>query len=363
MKRVSIDLSVLNTRFPTGISRYTALVAQELLGLENKDIEWFSTGNIESPIGKNIGTNQHLPYEFPIHDLEETSRQLSSILEIAGVDAHFSPYYPLPALGNYSSFLTIFDLLPLKNPEWFSNQNVRNYFNGPLRKSAERASHIFAISESTRQDVHEVFGIPLDRITAIHLAATLSPSKTGAKTRLIEAPYLLCVGTLEPRKNLERTLLAYEQLIEQNPDLPHRLVLVGTYGWKSGDLMKRIERLGDRILFMGYLSDEDLATCYLHADGLIYASLAEGFGLPILEAFECGVPVVTSDSSSMPEVGGDLVFYCEPTSIESISTAINKLLNYGNNKPFQQKMKKWAEKFTWKKTAEKTLEIICAAWE
>ena len=365
-KRCSIDLSVLNTRFPTGVSRYTALVAKELLLFSQDTIDWFTTGTIDPLLdeiqlrGGSFRSNGHLPFEFSVHDLEQTSKQLFAILEIEEVDAHFSPYYPYLAQARYPYFLTIFDLLPLRHPEWFSNEKVRSFFDGPMRQSATQAAHIFTISEATRQDIHEIFGIPLDRITVTHLAPTIAPSTMGAKTPLIPEPYFLCVGTLEPRKNLERTVMAFEQFIGEHPDSEHRLMLVGAYGWKSGSLLRRVEQLGNRVCMMGYLSDQQLATCYLHADAVLFASLAEGFGLPVIEAIECGVPVVTSRLSSMPEVGGDVAIYCDPLDVESICDAIERSLDPAVRQRVKDLSTDHLAAFSWEKAASITFEKICA---
>ena len=365
-KCCSIDLSVLNTRFPTGVSRYTALVAKGLLLLSQDAIGWFTTGTIDPLLdeiqagGALCKSINHLPFEFPVHNLEETSKQLSAILEIEEIDAHFSPYYPYLAQTRYPCFLTIFDLLPLRHPEWFSNEKVRSFFDGPMRQSAGRTAHIFAISEATRQDIHEIYGIPLDRITVTHLAPTIAPSIMGAKTPLIPEPYFLCVGTLEPRKNLERTVMAFEQFVGEHPDSEHRLMLVGAYGWKSGSLLRRIEQLGHRVCMMGYLSDQQLATCYLHADTVLFASLAEGFGLPVIEAIECGVPVVTSRLSSMPEVGGDIAIYCNPLDAESICDAMERSLDPAVRQRVKDLTAAHLSSFSWEKTASITFEKICA---
>lgn len=353
----SIDLSVLNTRFPTGISRYTQKIVEGLLAIDQDETRWLTLGSMES-VGLPDRIEHHLAYELPLHNLDATSQKLSAILYLEGVSAHFSPYYPLPQRTEIPTFLTIFDLLPLKHPEWFPNEASRLFFDVPLRESAKRANHLFTISEATKTDLIEIYQVPPEKIIVTPLAPVIDPMSFPESGRPIDDPFFICVSTIEPRKNLERTLLAFQALLDQNPDLPHKLVIVGAYGWKSENLQKKAKPLGNRVIWTGYLSDSILASWYRNAEALIFVSLAEGFGIPILEAMSCGVPVLTSNCSSMPEVGGDAAVYCEPTSIQSILSSWKLLTNQELRNDLALKCRKRAKRFSWEKAALETFSVI-----
>ncbi len=356
----AIDLSVLNTRFPTGISRYTKRIAGALIGLPQNQLNWLTLGTSERFDSLGSQNCDHLPYEFPLHDLDAYQRESSAILAIEDVDLYFSTYYPLPDRINSPCFLTIFDLLPIKHPDWFPNRNSYRFFNGPLRNSARQASHIFAISEATKNDIRDLYEIDEEKITVTPLASILDTPSVESPERPLQEPYFLCVCTLEPRKNLERTLRAFERLLEANSNLPHRLMIVGAYGWKSQDLQSTFAKLGDRVCWAGYLSDSELSACYKHAEALVFVSLAEGFGLPLLEAMTYGTPVITSNCSSMPEVAGDAGLYCDPLDIDSIADAWSRILDNSIRESLSIQAVERAQQFNWKSTAQQTLSPMLA---
>jgi glycosyltransferase involved in cell wall biosynthesis len=168
------------------------------------------------------------------------------------------------------------------------------------------------------------------------------------------------VGTLEPRKNLPRVVRAYEKSMQQT-GLPHTLVLLGPEGWKTGELMRTIEEspLRDRIMRPGYAYDQELSFWYTMADILVYPSLDEGFGLPIVEAMSLGTPVVTSNRSCMPEVVGDAAVTVDPLSVESITEGMVTLLTDGERyEEIRQAGLGRARDFTWEEAARRHLRLF-----
>ena len=360
-KTCSLDLTPLNNRFPTGISRYTERITDSLDQLSSRDLLWLTSG-FHKPVFRNSNAT-HIAYEYTTHDLTKYQRDLSALLTIERPHAHFSPYYPLPDKFRRPTFLTIFDLLPLKNPEWFPGTRSKEFFEGPIRESAQRATGIFAISQATKVDIQELYGIPGDKIIVTPLAPVISNPALGSSPNNPPAqPFFLCIGTLEPRKNFGRILDAFKLLIGRRPELPHRLVVVGAYGWKSDQLANSFEHGGlkDRVTWTGYCSDSELAYYYREADALIFPSLAEGFGLPILEAMASGTPVITSNCSSMPEVGGKAALYCDPHDPESIAFSWESLLDSENGDRRQKLSRDHAKEFNWTKTGEITRDAILA---
>ncbi|HKZ34322.1 MAG TPA: glycosyltransferase family 1 protein, partial [Patescibacteria group bacterium] len=180
----------------------------------------------------------------------------------------------------------------------------------------------------------------------------------------VTPPFLLFVGTIQPRKNVMRLIQAFSKLASDYPSLS--LCLVGKKGWLSDDVYALPTQLGlsDRVKFLGHVKEEDLVALYNGAELLVFPSLFEGFGLPVVEAFACGLPVVTSSTSSLPEVGGDACVYVEPTSIEEIEGAIRRVLsNTMLRDELIRKGLKQAGTFSWEKAAKETLTVLERVYE
>jgi len=221
-------------------------------------------------------------------------------------DAYFGPAGALP-LGDVAcpSAITIHDLAIYRNAGWFpARQPLSTRFVVP--RSVLRADVVIAVSENTAQDVVDVFGIPRSRIDVVHhgVAPSFSPLSAedlaAARARLkLPERFILFVGTIEPRKNLE-TLLEAWAMMRDRPDL----VVVGAWGWNFESIRARMERMGPGLHHLGGLDPADLPAVYNLARVLAHPAWYEGFGLPPLEAMACGTPVVVSDRSSLPEVVG-----------------------------------------------------------
>lgn len=252
---------------------------------------------------------------------------------------------------------TIHDLTPLKFPEHQHPRTLAAYKQG-LRWVKEEAAVVITDSYSTKQDVIELLKIPEEKIQVIYLAApqdfhefrrrhenTRDLSIDLVKRKYgIEGEYILSVGTQEPRKNLERTIMAFKAL-----GLEKSLVIAGPYGW--GKKVQPVK--GVKVL--GFLPSFDLPPLYAGASCFVYPSLYEGFGLPVLEALAVGCPVVTSDRGSLKEVGGGAAVEVNPESVEAIAFGIKVALERG--KELSEKGIIQAQKFSWEETARQTLEV------
>jgi len=237
------------------------------------------------------------------------------------------------------------------------------FFEYFIKRRLGSASHILTISEFIRQEIIEEFKVPSEMVTAIPLAPDpmFSPCNKAdvqnikAKYNLPES-YLLFVGTLEPRKNINLLIDAMEKA---DSDIP--LVLVGWNGWGDKPWMDKVQKKGlaHRIVMTGYLPDEDLKEIYSGATALVYPSLYEGFGLPIVEAMACGCPVICSNAASMPEVAGDAGVLIDPYNSDELAEGIEKI---SNNTEFRQNLIKkglaQAASFKWEVTARETLELF-----
>jgi len=223
-----------------------------------------------------------------------------------------------------------------------------------LNKAKRLADLILTDAHSTKKDLVE-YGIDEKKIKVIHLAAASIFKPQTNKTKLnqtkanygLTRPYILSAATNEPRKNLKKLIKAYQAL-----KLKVDLVIVGKFGW--GDKLTQQKR----IKILGFVPDKDLADLYSGAKALAYPSLYEGFGLPVLEALSCGCPVITSNISSLPELGGQAAIYVNPHQTKSITRALRYVLSLSPSK--RQNLKKQslkqASKFSWDKTARLTLK-------
>ncbi|MFM8394069.1 MAG: glycosyltransferase family 4 protein, partial [Acidobacteriota bacterium] len=229
--------------------------------------------------------------------------------------------------------VTVHDLSLFRRSQTHEDDNVRR---GKRRipLMIRRASKIIAPSEWTRGEIIEHFGVEPERVRVIPEGARremrpLSDEEAAGVLRKhgIDRSYLLYVGTIEPRKNLPTLLRAYDELLRSTPHRP-QLVLCGGNGWKFDEVYQLVDelRLKEMVRFLGYVPDEDLPALYSAAECFLYPSVYEGFGLPPLEAMACGTPVITSNSSSLPEVVGEGGLMHAPEDYRSLTSGIARVL-------------------------------------
>lgn len=256
----------------------------------------------------------------------------------------------------------VHDLTTLLHPEYHTASNT--FLHRERFKRILRVDGILTNSEFTKKDLINHLGIKPETIFVTPLGADdrfrpMADSKITPVLRAfgIKKPYLLFVGTLEPRKNVEALIRAFNALKEKYW-IPHQLVLVGQKGWLYQDIMKAVEFSPFRgdILSLDYVPDSDIPALMSGADVFVYPSFYEGFGLPVLEAMQCGCPVITSNVSSLPEVGGDACLYVHPESSDELSEKIYEVIRDKSlQKTLSMKGAERAKQFSWKKCAQKTL--------
>lgn len=237
----------------------------------------------------------------------------------------------VPAITNTPTVVIVYDMASRKCPAsvTLKSKLVDTLF---LSSAIEKASAIVAISYATKRDLLAAYPRAAHKLSVVPPAADRSFRPTAANETIRRAyalpnQYVLAVGTIEPRKNYDRLLTAYQGL---DGDLRRRygLVIVGKAGWKCGRTISRIEQMQrtENVRYLRYVPDNDLSSLYSMASLFVYPSVFEGFGLPVLEAMQSGVPVVTSDRSSMPEIGGDAVAYCDPDDPGSIREELRRVM-------------------------------------
>ncbi len=250
------------------------------------------------------------------------------------IDLFHSPDFTLPPTRRGTrTLLTVHDLSFVRDPE-SAVPVLRAYLNQVVPRSVARADHVLADSAATRDDLIDLYGAAPEKISILYsgvnesfrpVQEAASLAAVRARYRLGDAPFILAVGTLQPRKNYARLIQAFAQL--DDPDLS--LVIAGGRGWLYEAIFAEVERLnlGQRVIFPGFVVDEDLPALYSAAAVLAYPSIYEGFGLPILEAFACGTPVVTSTASCLPEVAGDAALLVPPTDVAALAGALARAMH------------------------------------
>ena len=245
--------------------------------------------------------------------------------------------------------------------------SIKKYFmyRALLPRTIKSADKIIAISHHTKNDIIQHFKIPEDKIKVIHLAANKNYKPLqGDKINKIKqkydlnCPFILYVGGLAPNKNVKRLIQAFYKLKKQG--INHKLILTGVKRWKYKSIFETIEKLNLQkdVIFTGYVPDEDLPALYNAADLFVYPSLYEGFGLPPLEAMACGTPVITSNTSSLPEVVGDAGIMVNPYDVDELANKMYEVLtNDGLGEELSKKGLERAKLFSWKKCAEEHLKV------
>ena len=351
---------------------------------EHFKLENFKFLNENSQVSYAKFQNQILSF-FPYNSIpqkalkkffyEVNSKENNFQTEIIGTsNLYHSPYFPIPnqiqQSNSIKKLITIHDLIPIKYPQFFENKT--NNVVHQIIKSIQPDNYAVCVSEATKNDLLEISKLDESKVFVIPLAASKELfypvsnreiiNKTLQKFAIpVNQPYFLSISTLEPRKNIDAIIKSFADMILQENIPELNLVLVGTKGWDFEKIFEAIAispQIKERIIFTGYVPDEDLAALYSSAMLFVYMSFCEGFGLPPLEAMQCGTPVICSNTTSLPEVMGDAGILVAPTNYEEISAAMLKI--YHDDK-FREHLKQQsisrANLFSWQKFASETLEV------
>lgn len=373
----------------TGIGKYTLEIARRYCSEPRlSDIRFFNLGRwrsvheIQQLSDESSGGSSKSSSKITIFGTLRKS--LSNNGLVVNAYSRISPYFFKQKLKSYSkdyiyhspNFMlpqfdgkkvaTFHDLSILKYPEFHPRPRVR-FLHPEILKAAQNADHIITDSEGVRQEVIEFFAKSPEEVTAIPLASALtdgSPDPVLLDSflkchSLVKQNFFLFVSSIEPRKNINRILDAYESL---SPALrkQYPLVLTGSSGWKSEDILKRINLLSEsgQVRYLGYTSDLELKYLYCAAGTLVFPSIYEGFGLPIIEAQAMGVPVITSNISCMPETAGGAALFVDPYDVDAISGALEKvMLDEDLRNILKKEGLKNAGRFSWDETATRTLDV------
>ena len=274
------------------------------------------------------------------------------------IDLLFIPASALPIFHPNKTVVTIHDLAWKFYPESFTWFN-RNFLEYSTRFAVRKAKRIIAVSESTKRDLVKFYKILPDKISVIHHGYEVLPPILGKPDTRLPEKYVLFLSTLQPRKNLEGLIKAFVQLKKERPELPHKLVVVGKTGWKFEKILEAINRNANEVVYLNYVPDAERLAILKNSDLLALPSFYEGFGMQILEAFSLGLPVITSNISSMPEVAGSAAVYFDPHNTFEIKKALADVLSdMGLRENLIQRGKERLSAFSWEKCARETLQLF-----
>jgi glycosyltransferase involved in cell wall biosynthesis len=340
-----------------GDNRYTLFVSHENAVLFPED-----SSSCQKVFGPRIidNTNVRVLWEHMLLPWEIRRR---------GIDVLHSPTFVSPAFCGVPSVVTIpdmnFFLFPKKHPAL-----KRWYFHRLIPMAVRRAQKVIAISENTRRDVLGMLGLAADKVVTVYCGVNARFTSVRDEKHLtrirqeygLHSPFVLFLGMLQPMKNLVRLIRAFSEIVRRG--FPGLLVLAGRKGWGYAEAAAEVQTLslGERVIFTGPIPEEGLPGLLSAAEIFVYPSLYEGFGLPPLEAMACGVPVVTSNSSSLPEVVGDAGLMVDPLNVGELAAAMWRALTDGDLRArLRARGFERVRRFTWDETARGTLEVYRAA--
>jgi glycosyltransferase involved in cell wall biosynthesis len=281
------------------------------------------------------------------------------------IDIYHATDYLVPRLTRTPVVATLHDAIPLARPDW-ADPRLRKVKNHLLRTFAQSADLVIAISNAAIPELVDHYRIGRERIRVVPLGVDAAWFVDPGPERIarllaslrVQPGYFLNVGTLQPRKNLDALIDAYERL----PDAiraERQLIVVGKYGWAAEGLRNRLLALrdGGRIVWLEYVDRETLQALYYGAHGFVFPSLAEGFGLPVIEALACGLPIVASDLPALREVAGTQVRFVPPDRIDDIGEALQALHRAQPDTTAIESRRRHARTFTWSECARRTLDV------
>jgi len=378
--KIFIESSPLNYNL-TGVGQFTRYIIEALVDGDNSN-EYILFNLIEkTPTWRSvIGPKPNISYEtlFKSKAASFLYRAIRRFIYSPPIDLFFSSstknsifFFPnfvqWPLLGkNTKPIIVIHDLGFIYHPQ-YCTKGTQHYLGNNLDYSVKNSAHIIAVSENTKKEILEHYKINESKVSVInssisHAVFNAIPQQGDEKIinhYQLTKPYILFTGTIEPRKNIIGLLNAYEKLPNKLQQ-EYNLVLVGGKGWLDQEIHQKLNDLKHlNIKCIGYVPDEHLPAIYRHANLFVFPSFYEGFGIPPLEAMACGVPVICSNTSSLPEVVGSAGLLVDPHQPEQLSEAICSVLNDTDlAASMRSRGLLQAQQFSWKKSAQQLLHVF-----
>lgn len=361
---IGIDASRATAPQRTGTENYSLFLIRAMLALDRRNRYRLYCNQPPAPGLFPAGENMEVK-TMPFPRLW-THLRLSWEMANHPPDVLFIPAHVLPLVHPRHSVVTVHDLGYLYYPQAYTRW-ARWYLRWSTSYNAQAAAHLIADSEATKRDLLQYCQTPPEKVTVVYpgydpnFAPVRDPARlAGICERYgIPTPYVLYVGTLQPRKNLLGLLDAFAVLAKEDQET--HLVIAGKKGWLYQPLFAHAEQLGleERVHFIGYVPQEDLPVLISGARVFVLPSFYEGFGLPVLEAMACGTPVICSDVASLPEVAGDAAILVDPHNTEELAGALSRVLGDPDlRRNLAERGLQRVRHFSWQKCAEQTLQIL-----
>ena len=350
----------------TGIGRYTYEIAYRLKKSRGMKYNYFygyySKNLLETSQKPNVQSLKSIIQKNPL--LKKIARKvltLSSRLFSPKYDLYWQPnFIPNSGIKAKKIVTSVHDFAFILYREFHPKERIE-YFDNYFFKNLSRSDMIITGSNYSKSEILKQTNFTKEQVRVIYHGIDHNLFRVYQEPKVeFELPkkYILSVGSIEPRKNLIGLLKAYS-LLNKQIKREYKLVLVGFKGWENSEIMEIIEQNKESIFYLGFISDEELSKVYNLASLFVFSSFYEGFGLPLLEAMACGTPVVSSNASSLPEVGGDAVLYCNPHDNEDIKSKIEMLiLDKELQKELILKGLKQVKKFSWEKSAKEHQKLF-----
>lgn len=350
----------------TGIGRYTYEIAKRIEKNSNLEVNYFYGYNSKKLIHpSNNGNIKNIKSLISKSQfIKRITRKMlitCSRIVTPKYDIYWQPnFIPNQAIKANKIISTVHDFSFILHKDFHPKERIE-YFEKYFFKNIVKSDMIITGSEFSKQEILEQLNFSSEKIRVIYHGIDHKLFKLDDKLDLnFELPkkFIFSVGSIEPRKNLLGLLKAYD-LLENNLKAEYKLVLAGFKGWENKEIMTLIEKNKENIHYLGFISDIELVKVYNLATCFVFPSFYEGFGLPVLEAIACGTPVICSNTSSLPEVGGDAVVYCNPYDLNDIKNKIEIVLNDDNlQKEMIKKGLERAKLFSWEKSAEEHIKVF-----
>lgn len=372
---IGIDGNEANEKNRVGIGQFAFNILSCLEKIDSKNSYFIYLK--EPPL--NDLPKERAGWQYKVVGPKKFWTQLGLPLKLFGqkekLDVFYSPSHYAPRFSPMPTIISIMDLWHHRHPEQFDKKDLYRLLNWE-KYSVKNSSRIVTISEFTKSEIVKFYNYPAKRITVAYPGYTKLKIK-NEKLKIeeikrkfgIKGNYLLYLGTLQPKKNIVGLVSSLNILISQYPHpegIPRRenitLVIAGKKGWLYEEIFNKIKDLGleEKVIFTDFVAEEEKPYLIAGAKCFVLPSFYEGFGIPVLEAMSLGVPVITSNAASMPEVGGEAAFYCDPKSPRDIAQAMRKVLGLKKSQRDEiiAKSRQQAKKFSWENCCQKVLAAL-----
>lgn len=363
--RIGIDLRTLQEKHKAGIGHYAQQLCRSLLNIDKVNEYYFYFNSFRKiDIPKFCQPGKVILNQWPTKIVNLSSRFFNhpQIDKFSNLDLFWQPTFNFISLSDrVKKVITVHDLSWLINSSWYSKRMLWWHKLQPIKNVLLKASKIVAVSNNTKQDIIYFFKVPADKISVIKSGVEVEDKTDFANQFNLPDKYLLYIGTVEPRKNVSAILEAMENVYQQNIELVDtHLVLIGSQGWANKEVWQKLKNspYRDNFHYLGYVTLEQKNGLIYRSLGLIWPSFYEGFSFPPLEALLRQKPVITSFSSSLPEVVKDKAVMINPYNINDLIEAILKLLQGDSVVLAKDELAIWQDEYDWHNVARKYLQLF-----